>query len=384
MFNRKILLLASAFSFWALGAQADAACVKQDCAALGYTKTLAQCSGANNIIKCPFDTSKVACNTPVTISSPIFDILYDYVFNVCDIERSLSADIRCLTDGYDQEMLCADLAGLDLNMDIMDISICLNSSDADPILIDTMQDLVKVVENILIAKVDPCAGAVEYDPEWQTCGNPCSTSLNTSGKDLCFGTPQAIACSTAIRNANGYTLDSSTTFSSGYAPYYLLNDVNLSEINVMGTITFKPAAELAACAHDSSVNQNPTLAVDDIYIGKSGGGFTGNFYIPTTINGISFIENTNYGELNLYADTAIKEVWLVKSAYGASEPMLQIQANTGVSVKMKIDCEDSEGKCAISLGGDTSSSFQYCNNSSSKVYCSGDGICTETCPINFK
>ena len=38
-------------------------CISSDCAAMGYTKTVSQCSGYE-MIRCPFDTSKVFCQEP--------------------------------------------------------------------------------------------------------------------------------------------------------------------------------------------------------------------------------------------------------------------------------------------------------------------------------
>ena len=46
-----------------------------DCAALGYTKTTSECSGANLVLKCPFDDSKVACSA-VTYEPKVGYILY--------------------------------------------------------------------------------------------------------------------------------------------------------------------------------------------------------------------------------------------------------------------------------------------------------------------
>lgn len=379
MFNRKILLLASAFSFWALGAQADAACVKQDCAALGYTKTLAQCSGANNIIKCPFDTSKVACNTPVTISSPIFDILYDYVFNVCDIERSLSADIRCLTDGYDQEMLCADLAGLDLNMDI---SNCLNSSDADPNTINTMQDLLNVVENILIAKVDPCAGATEYDPDLQTCSNICNTADNTSGKHYCLDTPQTISCATAIANAGGIELNSNTSLVFG-KKYYLTDDVTISNIsNKSGGFFFYNAYTLPPCANTSSVNANPTLTISQLTIPESSGGtaFAGQFHVYAVIEHLGYMNNNSAASLYLFEGGKILYAELPQEDY--TSLLINVPA-VGKTVKVKFNCMyDSGNTCKAEFIGDTETYLEYCNmDYDVELSCSGN--CTEVSCSSF-
>ncbi len=60
-FNLKLSLnlLAAGFSLTYLAASAQAACVSSDCSALGYNKSESACSG--DIIRCPFDTSKVFC-----------------------------------------------------------------------------------------------------------------------------------------------------------------------------------------------------------------------------------------------------------------------------------------------------------------------------------
>ena len=380
MFNRKILLFVSAFSFWALGARADVACVKQDCATLGYTKTLAQCSGADNIIKCPFDTSKVACNTPVTISTPIFDILYNWVFNVCDIERSLSADISCLTDGYDQEMLCADLTGLDLNMDP---SSCLNSSEADPASISTMQDLLDAVENILIAKVDPCAGATEYDPNLQTCSNTCTPADPTSGKHYCSSTPQTISCSTAIANAGGIELNSSTSLVSG-KEYYLTNNVTISSISgKRGTFYFSKANALPPCANTYSVNANPTLTINDLIIPEGGNGstvFNGFFRVKTVINNLGYMNSDSPASLTFFEDGTIKQAELTSDGYTS----LSIDVPTmGKTIKVKFLCTyDSGYTCNAQFMGDTETYLEYCNMDYD-INLSCDGNCTKVSCSSF-
>ena len=60
-FNLKLSLnlLAAGFSLTYLAAPTQAACVSGDCSALGYNKSESACSG--DIIRCPFDTSKVFC-----------------------------------------------------------------------------------------------------------------------------------------------------------------------------------------------------------------------------------------------------------------------------------------------------------------------------------
>ena len=72
-FNLKLSLnlLAAGFSLTYLAAPTQAACVSGDCSALGYNKSESACSG--DIIRCPFDTSKVFCKEN---KIEIGDILY--------------------------------------------------------------------------------------------------------------------------------------------------------------------------------------------------------------------------------------------------------------------------------------------------------------------
>ena len=64
---RKILLASAAAPalLYALPSQAQTCTAAPDCATLGYTKTASQCSG-KSYTRCPFDTSKYACDTPTS------------------------------------------------------------------------------------------------------------------------------------------------------------------------------------------------------------------------------------------------------------------------------------------------------------------------------
>lgn len=375
MFNRKMLLFVSAFSFWALGARADVACVKQDCATLGYTKTLAQCSGADNIIKCPFDTSKVACNTPVTISTPIFDILYNWASgNYCldPIERSLDGDVgQCFTNHMStKDELCSKWAGLGLGLDRYN---CMMSADVDIASINTMQDLVSAVESVLL---NPCAGATEYDPEWQTCSNICKNSASASNKHFCFSTPEAISCLTAIREAGGIALESNTVISSGNT-YFVLGGSNLGELNGIDSVTFAPATQLAACAHDPSImNRDNTLIVEDLFIDGSKSEIS--FYVPVVINNLAYITYPSIPvTLNFYAYSEIKNAEVIGHSH------LQINAMDSVKVRANFS-SCTAGPCYVDfrgIAGSANAMLEYCTSSAS-VDCH-DQTCTETCPIYF-
>ena len=65
-------LLAVGFSLLA-GSAAAQTCVANNCAALGFTKSASNCEG--DIIRCPFDTSKVFCKEKIYVPKP-GDILY--------------------------------------------------------------------------------------------------------------------------------------------------------------------------------------------------------------------------------------------------------------------------------------------------------------------
>ena len=65
-------LLAAGFSLLA-GSAAAQTCVANNCAALGFTKSASNCEG--DIIRCPFDTSKVFCKEKIYVPKP-GDILY--------------------------------------------------------------------------------------------------------------------------------------------------------------------------------------------------------------------------------------------------------------------------------------------------------------------
>ena len=61
-------LLAAGFSLLA-GSAAAQTCVANNCAALGFTKSAGNCEG--DIIRCPFDTSKVFCKEKIACSLPV-------------------------------------------------------------------------------------------------------------------------------------------------------------------------------------------------------------------------------------------------------------------------------------------------------------------------
>ena len=66
-------LLAAGFSLLA-GSAAAQTCVANNCAALGFTKSADNCEG--DIIRCPFDTSKVFCKEKEVYVMEAGDILY--------------------------------------------------------------------------------------------------------------------------------------------------------------------------------------------------------------------------------------------------------------------------------------------------------------------
>ena len=108
-------LLAVAFSLSTSTIRAET-CVPNDCASLGFTKTEKNCVG--DIIRCPFDTSKVFCKEYVLAAG---DILYSdkttlhYSMDstktpigvVVDPSRRLAMALKCAlkqwaNDGYNK------------------------------------------------------------------------------------------------------------------------------------------------------------------------------------------------------------------------------------------------------------------------------------------
>lgn len=74
VYSKIPLYLLSAGLTFAAAAPALAACVSNDCSALGYTKSESACSG--DIIRCPFDTSKVFCKEKEVYVMAAGDLLY--------------------------------------------------------------------------------------------------------------------------------------------------------------------------------------------------------------------------------------------------------------------------------------------------------------------
>lgn len=86
VYSKIPLYLLSAGLTIAAAAPVLAACVSNDCSALGYTKTESYCDG--DIIRCPFDTSKVFCK-----------------------EKEIDVTIPCTTIGaiYNNDKTCTSL-----------------------------------------------------------------------------------------------------------------------------------------------------------------------------------------------------------------------------------------------------------------------------------
>ncbi len=92
-------------------------------------------------------------------------------YNRINDNNGNSAGISCSTYGYysaadrPSGTECSRATVSDPGLECYDCSICSasfaydsckNTYEMDPILIDTMQDLVNAVETVLTAKVDPC------------------------------------------------------------------------------------------------------------------------------------------------------------------------------------------------------------------------------------
>ena len=86
VYSKIPLYLLSAGLTIAAAAPALAACVSNDCSALGYTKSESACSG--DIIRCPFDTSKVFCKEGCNVA------------NCKECEEGSSTSCNTCEDGY--------------------------------------------------------------------------------------------------------------------------------------------------------------------------------------------------------------------------------------------------------------------------------------------
>lgn len=86
VYSKIPLYLLSAGLTFAAAAPALAACVSNDCSALGYTKSESACSG--DIIRCPFDTSKVFCKEGCNVA------------NCKECEEGSSTSCKTCEDGY--------------------------------------------------------------------------------------------------------------------------------------------------------------------------------------------------------------------------------------------------------------------------------------------
>lgn len=266
MFNHKTLLLTSVFSLLALGAKADTTCVKQDCASLGYTKTLAQCAGSDNIIKCPFDSSKMACNAQVDL--PVVDLvgskLAAMVTPPPPPEGSgiapepsvapptmLSTNLNEFCKGNWSRYVSKFCASIDGRNNIT----CTTDDHSELKKKKTLQDLVAWAEAKLM--YDPCEGFVEFDEYTEICTSYCKTD-NTK----CMA-KRDMTCDEAIRAKGGTVLTNSTVVQTG-GKYYLKNNVTLGTAE--GGANFLLAADIPACANDSTVSKDPKLTINQMTI----------------------------------------------------------------------------------------------------------------------
>jgi len=107
--SKKILAMLWGFSLTMYSGTAWAACIPGDCTSLGYTKSEASCEG--DIIRCPFDTSKVFCREKEVYVMQAGDILYSNkttshyydsdtktpIGVVVDPDRRLAMTLKCIT-----------------------------------------------------------------------------------------------------------------------------------------------------------------------------------------------------------------------------------------------------------------------------------------------
>ena len=388
MFSRKTLFFATALSLLATGAKADTpACVSVDCAALGYTQTASQCSGADTILKCPFDTSLVAC--PTTVSTPILSIAQKFLLSLCHTEPlyTLGTSISsCAVAHFGTGPFCSYISydGSPYISEIKSLKIekntCTNYFSDNPSAYSSMkttQDFVSLLENILL--YDPCAHEVTVN-EYETCTQYCASD-NTK----CIA-KRSMTCDEAITIAAAGTKLTAQSASSGALDdplYFLTENVLISYLDSLDQ-EFREASSLPPCANDSSVLQHPKLVIQ--LVGYLTGG---SFGVDTTIlqvgNGMTGTTSIDISN-NFLAENL--PVFAYNSSAVLSFNISADNSDRDIKVVTGINCTNPTGQtagCSLRYSSynyklQNNTKVTYCSYGSAKIEptCTGNNItCTQ-------
>ena len=363
MFSRKTLFFVTAISLLAFSAKADTpACVSVDCAALGYTKTVAQCSGADTILKCPFDANKVAC--PLIVETPILTIAQDLLDHVCHVEPiyTLGTDISSCNIAYmSANDFCSNIythSGLKITPARCQAYLADNPSAYSSM--KTTQDLVSIMENILLYV--PCANSVSLG-EFEVCTNYCAYD-NTKCMEK-----RAMTCQEAVNKEGGILLSSAPSNNAIFGEkkkIYLTESVTISKPIDTLRSSFYEAASFAPCQDD--FGSADLTITGPIYSIESP-----EFHTVTEIESINLTER--FSRLTTSQPLFIKNI-----SFSANNPLLTIDAARGEKITVQIQLYCSTGLCRT----DIIDNFQYQNKyiwcgSSSDNEVSVDGVaCVST------
>lgn len=374
MFSRKTLLFATALSLLTSGAKADTpSCVSVDCAALGYTQTAAQCSGADTILKCPFDTSLVAC--PTTVSTPILSIAQKFLLSLCHTEPlyTLGTSISsCAVAHFGTGPFCSYISydGSPYISEIKSLKIekntCANYFSDNPSAYSSMkttQDFVSLLENILL--YDPCTNEVTVNA-YEICTKYCPTD-----ETKCIA-KRSMTCDEAIASKGTLLLTTPTDLSvfNGNTTFYLKYNVTISsDIDSIGSSGFYAADSLTPCKNN--VPPRPKLKFSG-NIKKSTDAY---FAVDTTINQLTVKQNTRI-TTNKVLD--IRQVYFTSPSY-----TLSVGGDLSSTINLGLNCFNgaygNTCKTYINTGGYGSGYTAWCGSATANnVSYNYASSCTDT------
>lgn len=380
MFSRKTLFFATALSLLAAGAKADTtSCVSVDCAALGYTQTASQCSGADTILKCPFDLSKVACNTNnLSLNDFILAKVQQYLPTPCggnSSDYTSAVDISgCVPQG-------ARLCGI-LSSDAIfsGLNIAILSCMSKGVTVSTVQDLVDLIISVLNTKTsNTCSNVVEVG-DYETCTQYCA-----SDSTKCIA-KRSMTCDEAITIAAAGTKLTAQSASSGALDdplYFLTENVNISYLDSLNQ-EFREASSLPPCASDSSVLQHPKLVIQLVgYL--TGGGFGVDTTILKVGNGMTGTTSIDISN-NFLAENL--PVFAYNSSAVLSFNISADNSDRDLKVVTGINCTNPTGQtagCSLRYSSynyklQNNTKVTYCSYGSAKIEptCTGNNItCTQ-------
>ena len=194
VYSKIPLYLLSAGLTFAAAAPVLAACVSNDCSALGYTKSESACSG--DIIRCPFDTSKVFCKEGCNVA------------NCKECEEGSSTSCKTCEDGYSMVFgfngnpnLCVKLQPIEPTpCNVPNCKVCeLGSSTSCNTCEDGYMELVDLING------GPTTCVKQLNPIKPPSGSTCNgVSLTCGNNKYCCPTNTGITSCSQINSGQTY------------------------------------------------------------------------------------------------------------------------------------------------------------------------------------